>query len=164
MFLIRFRRNSLLRCTAAKQTEWHSGTKRQRQEFWTEVVHSACSSLLKDDVTEGDEEFRGHLRRLTKENNVPRKRCPHREDGPTRLFDRHSIAIHKLHEMFMLAVSCGGLEGSGMLLGYMPAVARAHVCSYGLRRETTGNVGFMVSRAVAHTLQLCIYRLREGFS
>ncbi|CAM9238627.1 unnamed protein product, partial [Hapterophycus canaliculatus] len=54
--------------------EWHSGTKRQRQEFWTDVVHTACESLLNDDGTEGEEEFRGHLRRLTKENNVPRKR------------------------------------------------------------------------------------------
>lgn len=54
--------------------EWHSGTKRQRQEFWTDVVHNACDALLKDDQTEGEEEFRGHLRRLTRENNVPRKR------------------------------------------------------------------------------------------
>lgn len=60
-----------------KQAEWHSGTKRQRQEFWTEVVHSACNSLLKDDATKADGEFRGHLRRLTRENNVPRKRCAH---------------------------------------------------------------------------------------
>ncbi|CAN0052807.1 unnamed protein product [Ectocarpus sp. 8 AP-2014] len=54
--------------------EWHSGTKRQRQEFWTDVVHTACESLLHDEKTEGEEEFRDHLRRLTKENNVPRKR------------------------------------------------------------------------------------------
>ncbi|CAM9361679.1 unnamed protein product [Pylaiella littoralis] len=54
--------------------EWHSGTKRQRQEFWTDVVHTACESLLHDEKTEGEEDFRGHLRRLTKENNVPRKR------------------------------------------------------------------------------------------
>lgn len=56
------------------QVEWHSGTKRQRQEFWTDVVHNACDSLLNDDRTKGEEEFRGHLRRLTRENNVPRKR------------------------------------------------------------------------------------------
>eukprot|EP00903_Cladosiphon_okamuranus_P011065 g10446.t1 len=54
--------------------EWHSGTKRQRQDFWTGVVHSACHNLLHDEETEGEEEFRGHLRRLTRENNVPRKR------------------------------------------------------------------------------------------
>lgn len=57
-----------------EQVEWHSGTKRQRQEFWTDVVHTACESLLNDEKTEGEEEFRDHLRRLTKENNVPRKR------------------------------------------------------------------------------------------
>lgn len=56
------------------QVEWHSGTKRQRQDFWTDVVHNACQSLLGDEKTEEEEEFRGHLRRLTKENNVPRKR------------------------------------------------------------------------------------------
>ena len=56
------------------QVEWHSGTKRQRQDFWINVVHNACESLLNDDKTSGEEEFRGHLRRLTKENNVPRKR------------------------------------------------------------------------------------------
>ena len=56
------------------QIEWHSGTKRQRQEFWTDVVHNACDALLNDDQTKGEEEFRGHLRRLTRENNVPRKR------------------------------------------------------------------------------------------
>lgn len=61
-------------CACASQVEWHSGTKRQRQEFWTDVVHDACQSLLESGETEGEEEFRNHLRRLTRENNVPRKR------------------------------------------------------------------------------------------
>ena len=37
-------------------------------------MHNACQSLLRDEETEGEEEFRAHLRRLTRENNVPRKR------------------------------------------------------------------------------------------
>lgn len=44
------------------------------------MVHNACQSLLHDEETQGEEEFRGHLRRLTRENNVPRKRqvCAYR--------------------------------------------------------------------------------------
>ncbi len=41
------------------------------------MVHDACQSLLDDKATEEEEEFRSHLRRLTRENNVPRKRRVH---------------------------------------------------------------------------------------
>lgn len=56
------------------QTEWHSGNKRSRQDFWIDVVHKACNSMLEDEQIAGNTELQGHLQRLTRENNVPRKR------------------------------------------------------------------------------------------
>lgn len=65
---------SCTRLSLALQREWHRGSKQSRQEFWTDVVHNTCKTLLDEESTEQDEVFRGHLKRLSTENNVPRKR------------------------------------------------------------------------------------------
>ncbi|CAM9210596.1 unnamed protein product [Choristocarpus tenellus] len=74
------------------QVEWHRGTKRSRQEFWTQVVHDTCTSLLADtnsstsvpvgegeegrfsNPPNGNEQIATCLRRLAGDHNVPRRK------------------------------------------------------------------------------------------
>lgn len=91
------------------QVEWHSGTKRQRQEFWTDVVHNACQSLLHDEETQGEEEFRRHLRRLTRENNIPRKRQVRTYRFVSCKWRRHNETLVGGYAKLEVFVSCSPL-------------------------------------------------------